>query len=105
MGIIPVQKDRSECILEIKNIIKIQFVAPHLTQVTKKVPENQRLSFIQLFQNRPSFNKSFNTSPRVSAILTPSHHAIAKGDGCFPRLPLAMLIPQLEGVLWCSVSL
>jgi len=46
MGIIPVQKDRSECILEIKNIIKIQFVAPHLTQVTKKVPENQRLNLL-----------------------------------------------------------
>lgn len=69
------------------------------------VPENQRLSFINLPPNRPSFNKSFNTSPRVSAILTPSLHAIARGDGCFRRLPLAMLIPQLEGVLWCSVSL
>ena len=91
-----------------RNGLKIRWGAiPVWVRVPPPVPlaGYEELNSIQILQNRPSFNKSFNTSPRVSAVLTPSHYAISRGDGCFPRLPLAMLIPQLEGVLCCSVPL
>ena len=60
-------------------------------------PENQRLSSFVFPENAPSFNKSFNTSPRVSLVLNASHHAIERGDGARSLPAVAMVIPQIEG--------
>ena len=60
--------------------------------------ENQALNPFGLPENAPSFNKSFNTSPRVSLVLNASHHAIKRGEGARYLPAVAMVIPQLEGV-------
>ena len=65
-------------------------------------PENQRLNPLGLAGNDPSFNKSFNTSPRVSLVLNASHHAIKRGDGARSLPAVSMVIPQLEGIPRCS---
>ncbi len=66
------------------------------------VIENQALNPFGLSENDPSFNKSFNTSPRVSLVLNASHHAIKSGDGGRYLPAVAMVIPQLEGIPRCS---
>ncbi len=63
---------------------------------------NQALNPFGLPENDPSFNKSFNTSPRVSLVLNASHHATKRGDGARSLPAVAMLIPQLDGVPRCS---
>ena len=66
------------------------------------LPENKPLNLFRLAENAPSFNKSFNTSPRVSLVLNASHHAIKRGDGARSLPAVAMVIPQLDGVPRCS---
>ena len=60
--------------------------------------DHQRLTSSNSFKNTQSFNKSFNTSPRVFAVLSVSHHAETGGDRAVSLPAVAMLIPQLEGV-------
>jgi hypothetical protein len=77
-----------------------------LFRVPPPVPfaANQRLKPFGLPENDPSFNKSFNTSPRVSLVLNASHHAIKRGDGARSLPAVSMVIPQLEGIPRCSFN-
>ena len=88
-----------------RNGLKIRWGAiPVWVRVPPPVPfiENQALNPFRLPENAPSFNKSFNTFPRVSLVLNASHHAIKRGDGGRSLRAVAMVIPQLEGVPRCS---
>ena len=88
-----------------RNGLKIRWGAiPVWVRVPPPVPspENQGLNPFRLAENDPSFNKSFNTSPRVSLVLNASHHAIKRGDGARSLPAVAMVIPQLEGIPRCS---
>jgi hypothetical protein len=69
-------------------------------RVPPSVPavENKQLSLFRTTQESPSFNKSFNTSPRVFAVPSVSRHAMRGVERPVRSLALTILIPWTGGI-------